>query len=122
MNSFDILARARIDRLSLVTLSLVPPLDGPECAAQALTPLLLQDVVAVVHRRRRGGHAVRLHHVHAAAAVVAVVVLDAVRVGADLDHRLHAHGVAAVKVLIKSPLSVKSETKNDEMRKGSFHK
>ena len=97
-----------------MTLFLVPSLDGPKCAARALTPreLLLQDVVAVVHWRRRRGHAVRLHHVHAAAAVV--VVLDAVCVSADLDHRLHADGVAAVKVLINSALSVKMESKNDK--------
>ena len=79
----------RTQRL-LATLLLMLPLDGAD--SMLLAPgVLLQDVVVVVDGRRRGRDAVRLDDVDAAAVVV---VLDAVRVGADLDHRLHGHGIA----------------------------
>ena len=67
------------------------PLDGAE-GALLLAQLLLQDVVVVVDGGGRGGDAVRLDDVDAAAVVV---VLDAVHVRPDLDHRLHRNGVTA---------------------------
>ena len=75
------------------------PLDGAEGALLLLGELLLQDVVVVVDGGGRGGDAVRLDDVDAAAVVV---VLDAVHVRPDLDHRLHRHGVAddALEVLL----------------------
>ena len=73
--------------------------DGAERASTLAPRVLLQDVVVVVDGRRRRGDAVRLDDVHAAAVVV---VLDAVRVGADLDHRLHGDGIA-VEILCPRP-------------------
>ena len=90
----------RLPELFATTLLLMLPLDGAECAGALLAPrVLLQDVVVVVDGRRRGRDAVRLDDVHAAAVVV---VLDAIRVGADLDHRLHGDGIA-VEILHPRP-------------------
>ena len=75
------------------------PLDGTEpLLAPPLEMLLLQDVVVVVDGRRRGGDAVRLDDVDAAAVVM---VLDAVRVRPDLDHRLHGHGIPVEILLVE---------------------
>ena len=92
------------------------PLDGAERAGMAvlLAPgVLLQNVVVVVDWRRRGGDAVRLDDVDAAAVVV---VLDAVRVGANLDHRLHGHGIAVEILCPKAAFEIMIEEQNNKSK------